>query len=323
MSSSPKVFISHSGGDKQRFVLKFAERLRNNGIAAWLDVWEMLPGDSLVEKIWNEGLKGSDAVIVVLSNHSVGSKWVLEELNTAMVKKILDKTKLIPVRLESCEVPECVRSTVWVDIPDLENYEPQFERVVNAVFGQLDKPPVGPPPRYIRDHGIEIGGLAPVDTVIFDALCRKTVETGFALIDDIEPVVADLYERGISEHQFVETQQILEGRKYVRLHPTGGPQHPYSMTVTPYGFDQFAKTAIPEFQKLVAEVGRRLVRAEQMENAELAIALGQPRRIVDHVLEIFESKGWVELGRQIGGGYESITVDSVSPELRRTFERIG
>src|ERR1017187_4936530 len=102
----PKVFVSHSGEDNQRFVLKFAERLRAQGIDAWLDVWEMLPGDSLVDKIWNEGIKGCAAFIVVLSDESVGSKWVHEELNSGIVKKIEDKTKLIPIRLDACEVPE-------------------------------------------------------------------------------------------------------------------------------------------------------------------------------------------------------------------------
>jgi hypothetical protein len=41
------------------------------GVNAWLDVWEILPGDSLVDKIFNEGLKPADAVIVVLSNASI------------------------------------------------------------------------------------------------------------------------------------------------------------------------------------------------------------------------------------------------------------
>ena len=91
MPTIPKVFISHASEDKQRFVMRFAERLRSKGVDAWLDVWEMLPGDSLVEKIWDEGLKGCDAMIVVLSAHSIKSKWVREELNSGMIKKIRRK----------------------------------------------------------------------------------------------------------------------------------------------------------------------------------------------------------------------------------------
>ncbi len=66
--SAPKVFVSHASEDKERFVVEFARRLRENGVDAWLDQWEMKPGDSLVDKIFEEGLKEARAVIVVLSN---------------------------------------------------------------------------------------------------------------------------------------------------------------------------------------------------------------------------------------------------------------
>ena len=41
----PKVFISHASADKARFVTGLAEKLRANGVDAWLDSWEMQPGD--------------------------------------------------------------------------------------------------------------------------------------------------------------------------------------------------------------------------------------------------------------------------------------
>lgn len=54
---SPKVFVSHASEDKDRFVLEFASRLRHKGIDAWLDKWEMLPGDSLLDKILKKELR--------------------------------------------------------------------------------------------------------------------------------------------------------------------------------------------------------------------------------------------------------------------------
>jgi hypothetical protein len=68
---APKVFVSHASEDKDRFVLGFATELRARGVDVWLDKWEMLPGDSLVDKIFEEGIKGASAVIVVLSKFSV------------------------------------------------------------------------------------------------------------------------------------------------------------------------------------------------------------------------------------------------------------
>lgn len=100
----PKVFVSHASEDKDRFVLEFAEKLRGKGVDAWLDKWEMLPGDSLVDKIFNEGLKEAQAVIIVLSKYSIEKPWVKEELNTSVVNKIDKETRLIPVVLDKCEV---------------------------------------------------------------------------------------------------------------------------------------------------------------------------------------------------------------------------
>jgi len=48
----PKAFISHASEDKVRFVLGFATKLREKGIDAWLDRWEIKPGDSLAEISW-------------------------------------------------------------------------------------------------------------------------------------------------------------------------------------------------------------------------------------------------------------------------------
>jgi hypothetical protein len=47
---APKVFISHASEDKERFVIRFAETLRCAGIEAWLDQWELRPGDSLIHR---------------------------------------------------------------------------------------------------------------------------------------------------------------------------------------------------------------------------------------------------------------------------------
>jgi hypothetical protein len=46
---APKVFLSHASEDKERFVIRFATELRNNGVNVWLDKWEILLGDSLID----------------------------------------------------------------------------------------------------------------------------------------------------------------------------------------------------------------------------------------------------------------------------------
>jgi TIR domain len=113
---NPKVFVSHASEDKDRFVLGFARKLRESGIDAWLDKWEMLPGDSLVEKIFEEGLKEASAIIIVLSGNSVNKPWVKEELNASIMSKLNKGSKIIPVVLDDSDVPESLKSTLWEKI---------------------------------------------------------------------------------------------------------------------------------------------------------------------------------------------------------------
>ena len=62
------VFISHSSKDKPA-VEQLARELRARGIDAWLDKWEIGPGDDIVASI-NAGLDAADAGIIVFSQHS-------------------------------------------------------------------------------------------------------------------------------------------------------------------------------------------------------------------------------------------------------------
>src|SRR6056297_3656707 len=119
---SPKVFISHASEDKPRFVTAFATKLRENGVNAWLDKWEMLPGDSLVDKIFEEGLKEADAIIIILSHNSVDKPWVREELNAGVMKRISKGSRIIPIVLDDCVIPESLKSTLWEKIERLDEY---------------------------------------------------------------------------------------------------------------------------------------------------------------------------------------------------------
>ena len=48
--TAPKVFVSHASEDKVRFVVGFAQRLRENGVDAWLDATNT--GEPVKEEIY-------------------------------------------------------------------------------------------------------------------------------------------------------------------------------------------------------------------------------------------------------------------------------
>ncbi len=143
VQAPPKVFISHASEDKARFVARFAARLRENGVDAWLDQWEMKPGDSLVDRIFEQGLKSAQAVIIVLSAVGVTKPWVREELNNSAVSRINRGLRIIPVVIDQCEIPEALAATLWQRVDDLEHYDDAFQRILDAIFDRSTKPPVG------------------------------------------------------------------------------------------------------------------------------------------------------------------------------------
>jgi hypothetical protein len=89
----PTAFLSHASEDKAGFAEPLGRELASLGIRPWLDKWEIRPGDSLVTKLFDEGVAAVDAVIVVVSQYSAGKPWVRAELDAAMVRRITQNTR--------------------------------------------------------------------------------------------------------------------------------------------------------------------------------------------------------------------------------------
>jgi hypothetical protein len=151
--NEPKAFVSHSHSDKPT-AERLARELRNQGIDAWFDKWEIRPGDSLIQKVFEEGLKECSAFLVLLSPRSVASNWVKHELDVAMVKRLDGAARVIPVMVEQCEIPEALRPLLWVDIT--QDFDAGVRRIADTVLGRSEKPPVRPQPSGIR---VSVPGL--------------------------------------------------------------------------------------------------------------------------------------------------------------------
>src|SRR5438105_1672243 len=96
---SKKVFISYSHQDKA-VVEGLAADLNSNGVDVFFDQWDIQPGDSIVDKIFTQGLAEAQLFVVVLSKASVSSRWVREELDAATIRRIEGITKVVPVIIE-------------------------------------------------------------------------------------------------------------------------------------------------------------------------------------------------------------------------------
>lgn len=313
----PRAFISHASEDKARFVEDFALQLRQHGVDAWLDKWEMLPGDKLIEKIFHEGIRNSDVVIIVLSQYSIKKPWVREEIDAAFMKRLEGKVRIIPVIIDECEVPEELRATLYERVDDLSDYAASVRRIVASIFGTSEKPPLGTPPRHTQLPIDHIPGLSSIDTTILKVACEVTLDTDYPIV---QPGVFlnRLQELEISEEEVHESLQILEDRYLIDASWAFGPTL-VSVRVTPRGFENYGRFFIPGFNDLVNQTLLAIVNYDLGSNEAVASHLGKPRRLTEYVLDLLHDRKLIKV-RKYGG--RNVLID-VLPQGKRYAEQIG
>ena len=314
----PKVFVSHASEDKERFVTKFATKLRENGIDAWLDKWEMLPGDSLVDKIFEEGLKEAQAVIIVLSNYSIKKPWVREELNASIVAKLSNGTKIIPIVLDNCEVPQSLTSTLWEPIPDIESYEQNFKRVLSSIFGATDKPALGKAPAHTTSVYHEIGGLTKADNLVLKESCEYTIGNGDTMINP-ESLFGGGENLGFSREEIKDCIEVLEQNRYLdvsRYLGGGGDKYSCHFRVTTFGLENYARSYITDYSETSEKVVSLIVNEGISSNAAIRENIDKPIVIINHILDVLESNNHVKLSKTLGG---MVRIYNVSASLRRAL----
>lgn len=312
----PKVFVSHASEDKERFVTKFATKLRENGVDAWLDKWEMLPGDSLVDKIFEEGLKEAQAVIIILSDYSIEKPWVREELNASVVAKLSKGTKIIPIVLDSCEVPQSLTSTLWEPIPNLESYEQNFQRVLSSIFGVTDKPALGKAPAHTTSVYHEIGGLTKADNLVLKESCEFAIENNDTIINP-ESLFGGGEKLGFGRAEIKDCIEVLEQNGYLDVSRyLGGGRDNYSchFRVTTYGLENYSRSYITDYSETLEKVVSLIVNERVNSNAGIKEKIDKPIIIINHILNILESNSHVKLSKTLGG---MVQIYNVSASLRR------
>jgi hypothetical protein len=137
------VFVSHSSADGAT-AERVAKGLQAMGYGGWYAEWELKPGDSIVERI-QKALSACDVLIVVLSPRSVASEWVQRELNSVLMAQLSGQSVLvIPVLIETCEIPKLLADTKHVDLRD--DFERGFLTLLDALRQQRSRSQNSPAP---------------------------------------------------------------------------------------------------------------------------------------------------------------------------------
>lgn len=125
------IFFSYSRADS-KFALKLATSLRDAGINLWIDQLDIHPGlrwDAEVEK----SLENSKSLLVILSEASVTSNNVLDEVSYALE----NNKQVFPVIIDNCKIPFRIKRLQYIDFT--VDYDIAFDHLLKALNNA--KPP--------------------------------------------------------------------------------------------------------------------------------------------------------------------------------------
>ena len=295
--------------------------MRSKAIDAWVDEWEITPGDSLIDKIFEEGIGNAQAMIVVVSDKSVNKPWVREELNAGAVRRINNKSKLIPVVIGDVTdeaIPEILKSIVWERINDINNYDTELDRIVRAIYGHQEKPPIGKPPAYIQHRIDNLLGLTEIDTLVLKLCCEDLIQNGDTLINSVghQRVFEQTQSIEIGEQDVLESIEILEDKGYLDVTTLWGGSIAM-MEVTNRGFKEYAQSYIPNYDDIYRAVALEIVNRDANDVETIAKAIEQPAVVVEHVLNELDSRHLLKVKRYLS---EGVVVDAVPPGLKRWLQ---
>ena len=96
-----KVFFSHAAEDKplvEQVFLRMCQR--SPDIKGWLDKYEILGGDDLIETV-HAGIEPSNKFLIFLSQNSIDKPWVRTELRKALSDEIngIKPEFVIPIKI--------------------------------------------------------------------------------------------------------------------------------------------------------------------------------------------------------------------------------
>ena len=309
---SPKAFICHASEDKERFVVPFAETLRSFGIDAWVDAWELAPGDSLADRIFDEGIKQADAFVIVMSANSVDKKWVLDELNAAMIHRLEGKTKVIPVLIEECEVPKSLHSMVWEKIINFDALDSHATKIANLIFGISDKPALGSPPKYVELRVDVFGELEKQDGLVLEKACEMALREVPGVVDYAE-LRSEMCELGLQPSEVKDSVEVIDSLGFVRTDRAVSIGI-MNVRVEISALEQFLRQTDANYESKVREVCLQYLNYGRSNLEEIVENSSVPERLVRHVLKYLDEQGLAKVSSGVG---KWMRINSFSPQLIR------
>lgn len=162
--SIPRVFISysHDSAEHKSWVLDFSTTLRNRGVDAVLDQWDLKPGDDLPHFMETE-LDRCDYVLMICTENYVkkanageGGVGYEKMIMTSSLLKTIDSNKVIPIirQVGNSLRPTFLGSKLYINFSKDEDVEYSLDELLRTLLNSplYEKPEIGKNPFTPMEH---------------------------------------------------------------------------------------------------------------------------------------------------------------------------
>ncbi len=300
------IFLIHDKMDDQ-FIHAFADRLASRGFDTDADYWGLGPDESLVDKIFGEGLRRCAAFVVVVSRASLPQQWLKAELDEVNVRRIQDHVPIITLLLDDCIPSKALGSATVVEaVADRHSFDSSAALVGDIAYKSMY--PTGGPG---FDESLPIiEGLNRMQSMIIKQACEYLLERE---TDTVNPDRAFPVETWgwLSEEEMARNLAEVEQAQFIKVNRflTGG----YNFVVLHNGFEAFCNTYLENYRGILKQFAGTVLNDGIYDNNLLASTLKQPLRLINHIIDELQQRGMIRTNRFI----DSIKVQVSSQSFRR------
>lgn len=154
----PRAFISysHDSAEHKQWVLNFATTLRNRGIDAVLDQWDLKPGDDLPHFMETQ-LESAEFILmictekyIVKANEGEGGVGYEKMIITSNLLSKIDSNKIIPIirQTGTNNRPTFLKTKLYIDFSNDQDVEYHLDELLRVLLNAplYEKPPIGTNP---------------------------------------------------------------------------------------------------------------------------------------------------------------------------------
>jgi len=152
MNNNPTSFISYAweSDDLKKWVKDLATQLRDNGIDAKLDQWEVIPGDQM-PYFMEKSVRENDFVLIICtpkystkSEERIGGVGYEGDIMSAEVLQNSNHRKFIPILksgTKETSIPTWLKGKYFVDLSSDQHFANNFEDLLTTLLNVREKAP--------------------------------------------------------------------------------------------------------------------------------------------------------------------------------------